>query len=191
MADWYGGPRLRVRLLQEDHEWLALVAGNEDISVYVLASRAMWRFRNWQEKGSKALAEALEIIDGMYCAYQTQLRRQRYVQRKYQRQLRHERNLRRAYERRLRDERNMRRGYEIRLRDERGRRRACETQLQRERDYYERRVRAPAGTAGDVLYDAKVARLLGLAVCSDSDGEARAAFAKARALHRLGALFPA
>ena len=173
MADRYDGPRLRVRPLQEDHEWLAMFAANEDTSVYVLASRAMWRFRDWQGKSSKALGEALEIIDGMYCASQKQLRRQRYIQRKYQRQLRHEHNLRRAYERQLRNERYMRRGYEIRLRDERGRRRACETQLRRQRDYYERQVRASAGTPSDMLYDAKVARLLDLAVCSDSDGAQR------------------
>ena len=191
MADRYSGPKLSVRVLREDHERLTMFAANEDVGVYLLASRAMRRFRNWQEKGSKALDEALEIIDGMYCAYQNQLRRQRYIQHEYQRRLRHERNQRRMYERQLRHERSMRRIYEIRLRDERGRRHAYETQLQRQRDYYERQVRAATETPRDVLYGPKVARLLDLAVCSDSDGEARAAFAKARALHRLMALFPA
>jgi hypothetical protein len=85
----------------------------------------------------------------------------------------------------LRRERNMRRACEMRLRDEVGRRRAYEKQRQHHRDYYEGRVRAAAGAHAGVLYGPKVARLLDLAVCSDSDGEASAALARARALHRL------
>lgn len=189
MADRYSEPNLGVRLLQEDHKWLVLSGNNKGMSVHLVDSHAVWHFRNWQEEGRNLLEEALEVIDYLHRVYQKQVRRQRYVQRKYQNQLRFERNLRRAHERRLRHERNMRRAYELRLRDERARRRAYEEQLRRQRDYYDRPIEATE-TNNHVLYGPKVAKLLDLAVCSDSDGEARAALAKARALHRLVVLSP-
>ena len=188
MADRYGGPELSVRLSRDDHEWLAIVARKENISAPLLVSYAVGYFRYWQEKGSKALEN---IIDGIYRAYQDQARRQRYMQQKYQKQLRCERNLRRAYEKQLRHERNMRRAYEIRLRNERARRRAHEKQPRQGRDRYEQRVTAGTAAPGGLLYGPKVTRLLDLAVCSDSVGEATAALAKARALHRLTASFTA
>lgn len=191
MANRYSGLKLDVRLLHEDHKRLVMSASNEAISVHLLVSRAVWHFRDWQEKGRSALEEALEVIDYLYRAYQRQLRRQRYMQGRYQKQLRHERNLRRAYERQLRRERNIRRAYEIRLRDERAWRRAYEKQLRRQRDYDEPPARPTMENHGDVLYGPKVAKLLDLAVCSGSDDEARAAFEKARALHRPVVLSPA
>jgi len=48
-------------------------------------------------------------------------------------------------------------------------------------------MRATAEAHGNALYGAKVARLLNLAVCSESVGEATAALVKARALHRVAA----
>jgi hypothetical protein len=188
MADRYGGAELGVRLSRDDHEWLATVARKENISAPLLVSYAVWYFRYWQEKGSKALEN---IIDSMYRAYQDQARRQRHMQQEHQKQLRRERNLRRASERQLRHERNMRRVYEIRLRNERARRRAHEKQPRQERDHYGQRATAGTAAQGGLLYGPKVARLLDLAVCSDSDGEATAALAKARALRRLTASFPA
>ena len=190
MADRYSRLTLGIRLLQEDHKWLVMSASNEGVSVHLLDSRVVWHVSNWQKKGRNLLGEALEAIDCLCRAYQKQLRRQRYIEREYQKQLRYERNLRRVYERQLRHERNMRRAYEIRLRDERARRRAYEKRLRRQRDYYERPTAAAAETHNDALYGPRVAKLLDLAVCSDSDGEARAAFAKARALHRLAVLLP-
>ena len=188
MANRYGGPELSVRLSRGDREWLAIVARRENVSAPLLASCAVGYFRYWQEKGSKALEN---VIESMYRAYQDQARRQRYMQLEYQRQLRRERNLRRAYERQLRHERNMRRVYEIRLRNERARRRADEKPPRHERDHDEQRAAAGTAAQGGLLYGPKVARLLALAVCSDSDGEATAALAKARALRRLTASFPA
>ena len=75
-----------------------------------------------------------------------------------------------------------------------------EEQLRRQRNYYERRIRAerimaarrrpmqPAlGLYGNARHRPKVAKLLALAVSSNSDGEAAAAFAKARELYRRAA----
>jgi hypothetical protein len=159
----------------------------EDVSVRLLAVRAAWNVRNWQQKGGRTLDEVLDVISIIYRAYQRQLQRQGYLQRTYQRQLRHERNLRRMYQGQLRNERSRRRVYQIRLRHERSRRRECEEQWQRQRIYYQQQIGAAAKAQGNALYGAKVARLLNLAVCSASDGEATAALAKARALHRLAA----
>jgi hypothetical protein len=61
-------------------------------------------------------------------------------------------------------------------------------QLQRQRDRYERQARAATEANRDALYSPTVARLLAVAVCSESDGEAKAAFAKARTLYRVRAL---
>ncbi len=58
-------------------------------------------------------------------------------------------------------------------------------ELRQVRHYYERRLAAPARAERTLVYGARVARLLALAVSTDSEGEARAALAKARALHHL------
>jgi hypothetical protein len=76
----------------------------------------------------------------------------------------------REYEKELRRERNLRRGYE--------------TLLWAELDYDQWRLTAMAEACCHVLCSPTVAKLLALAVCSDSDYEASAAFARARALHR-------
>ena len=62
-------------------------------------------------------------------------------------------------------------------------RRAYQRRLQRQRDCYERHARAATEANRDALYSPTVARLLALAVCSESDGEAKAAFTKARTLY--------
>jgi hypothetical protein len=92
--------------------------------------------------------------------YQKQVGRQRYFQCEYQMQSRRLHNQRRAYQR----------------------------QLQRQRDCYERQARAATEANRDALYSPTVARLLAVAVCSESDGEAKAAFTKARMLYRIRAL---
>jgi uncharacterized protein DUF2786 len=56
-------------------------------------------------------------------------------------------------------------------------------ELRQVRQYYQRRLAAPARAGPAPVYGARVARLLALAVSTNSDGEARAALAKARALH--------
>jgi Protein of unknown function (DUF2786) len=59
-------------------------------------------------------------------------------------------------------------------------------ELRQVRRYYERRLAGPAPAAPAPVYGARVAGLLALAVSTDSEGEARAALAKARALHQPG-----
>lgn len=187
MADRYGGPRLSVRPWRHDDQWPARVAKPHDVSVRQLAARAVWNVRSWQQQGGRTLDEALDVLNVIYRAYQRQLQRERYLQRTHQRQLRRERNLRRMYQGQLRTELGRRRAYQMRLRHERSRRREYEEQLQCQRLYYEQQMRAAAEAQGNALYGARVARLVNLAVCSESDGEATAALAKARALHRLAA----
>jgi hypothetical protein len=175
MADRYYAPPPGVRLSREDYKWLARFARQEATSVQAVVDNAVWFFRYWQAEGKKAFEEALESIVFLSCEYHKQVRRQRYFHREYQIQARRLHNMRRAHQKQLRQERNMRRAYE--------------KQLQCQRDYCERLVRAAAEPHRDALYGPTVAKLLALAVSSESDGEARAALEKARALHRLAALF--
>ena len=58
-------------------------------------------------------------------------------------------------------------------------------ELRQMRHHFERRLAGPVRAARAPVYGARVARLLALAVSTDSDGEARAALDKARALHHL------
>jgi hypothetical protein len=221
MADEYRASPLSVRLSQEDREWLAKRADDEDVSVHALIRRAVEHFRYWQEEGEEALKEALEIFEAERSGHDDERRRRLYFQREYdvqsrrlhdmlrderhrrweqEKQLRDERDLRAAYEDRLRDERNLRRQsrrlrdmlrderhrrweQEKQLRDERDLRAERESRLRDERDYYERQAKA-AEAYRNALYGPTIAKLLTLAIRSESDGEATAAFAKARALHR-------
>jgi uncharacterized protein DUF2786 len=59
-------------------------------------------------------------------------------------------------------------------------------ELRQIRRYYQSRPTGPARTGHPPVYGARVARLLALAVSTDSEGEARAALARARALHHPG-----
>lgn len=102
--------------------------------------------------------------------YQKQARRQYWLKRECQVQSRRLHEQRRAYQKRLWQERNLRR--------------ACERQLRDARSCGERRATAAPEANRDALYSPTVARLLALAVCSESDGEAKAAFTKARTLYR-------
>jgi hypothetical protein len=118
--------------------------------------------------------------------YEKQLRDERNLRRQSRRlhdMLRDERHLRWEQEKQLRDERNLRAEYEKQLRDERNLRAEREKQLRDERDYHERRAKA-AQWRRNVLDGQTVAKLLTLAIRSESDAEATVAFAKARALHR-------
>jgi hypothetical protein len=60
-------------------------------------------------------------------------------------------------------------------------------ELRQMRQYYERRSVTPARAEHTPLYGAKIAKLLALAVSTNSEGEATAALAKARALHHPAA----
>ena len=131
---------------------------------------------------------------------ESQLRDERDRRIECEKQLREERKLRLQAQRlhdMLRDERHRRWEQESQLRDERDRRIECENQLQDERNRRaesERRLRGDRDDAGrqamaaaadhDAPYDPTVAKLLALAIYSESGSEATAAFAKARALHR-------
>jgi hypothetical protein len=118
--------------------------------------------------------------------YENQLRDARNLRRQSRRlhdMLREERHLRWEQEKQLRDERNLRAAYENQLRDERNLRAKRENQLRDERDYHERQAGA-AEAYRHAWYGPTVAKLLTLAIRSESDAEAMAAFAKARALHR-------
>jgi hypothetical protein len=183
-------PPLSARLLREHREWLAMVAEQNKLSVSALLNRAVWHFRNWQEKGRAILAEVLAAIDAVGRAYEKQAMRLRYAERRHRLQLRRQRNLRRAYEKQLRRERALRHAYGKQLRRERALRRACEKQLLRQRGCEEWPEAAVAEISRNTSCSLKVAKLLALAVGSDSDGEATTAFAKARMLHRPVALFP-
>ena len=187
MTDRHSGSRPNIRSPRDDHERPASPASPEDVSVRQLVIRAVWKVRSRQQKGGKTLDEVLDVIAVVYGAYQRQLQCQSYLQRMHQKQLRRERNVRRRYQGQLQNERSRRREYQMRLREERSRRHEYEEQLQHQRKHYERQIRAATEAHVNALYSAKVARLLNLAVCSESDGEATAALAKARALHRLAA----
>lgn len=157
------------RLQQEDREWLAQLASREHVSVQVLVNRAIRYFRSWETYGRRAVGDAVQTIDWACGEYEAQLTRGRSVRRAYEQQLRRERGTRRAYERQLQHERDLRR--------------ACEERLRRQSRYYERRVNTDSDAQRNALYSPKVAKLLALAICSQSDSEAAAAFAKARSLH--------
>jgi uncharacterized protein DUF2786 len=60
-------------------------------------------------------------------------------------------------------------------------------ELRQLRRFYERQLAAQARAERTPLYGARVARLLALALSTDSEGEATAALAKARALHHPAA----
>lgn len=200
MADRHLAPPLSICLSPEDHEWLAQLAKHEGASPYTVISRAVRFFRFWHD--NESIVEAALTATYFLREYQKQVRRRRYFQCEYQMQSRRLHNQRRAYQRRLWNEQNLRRECEKRLRNEQNLRRECEEQLlneqslrrayqrqlRRRRDRYERQARAAAGANHDALYSPTVARLLAVAVCSESDGEAQAAFTKARTLYRIRAL---
>jgi hypothetical protein len=64
-------------------------------------------------------------------------------------------------------------------------RREHDQELRQVRHYYHRRLVAPAGTERTPVHGARVARLLALAVSTNSEREGAAALGKAPALHRL------
>lgn len=170
MAGRYHATPPNVRLAQQDHEWLAQLASHERTSVQVLVNRAIRHFRSWETYGRKTVEEAAQTLDWACGEYEAQLARGRIVRRAYEQRLRRERGTRRAYECQLQHERDLRRAYEERLR--------------RQRRHYERQAKTETDTDRNALYGPTVAKLLALAICCQSDGEAEAAFAKARSLHR-------
>lgn len=176
MADKNRASPQSVRLSYEDHEWLAKLAQEENLSVRAMVKRAVRHFRYWQEQGQEALGETLANFESERIVHQDERRRRRYYQRKY------ELKSRRLHDA-LRDVRNLRAKYESQLGDERNLRAKREKQLRNERDFYKRQARA-AEADRNVLNSPTVAKLLTLAIRSDSDGEAMTALAKARALHR-------
>ena len=119
--------RLRVRMQQEDFQWLAWFARQEGVSAAALTGHAVWLLRMWEETIKDTILDVLDGVDALCREHDQELRQVR-------------------------------------------------------RDY-ERRLARPAVAGPAPVYGARVARLLALAVSTDSDGEARAALAKARALH--------
>jgi hypothetical protein len=189
MADRDRASSLSVRLGYEAYEWLAKLAQDEGVNIHTLAKRAVQHFRYWQEEGEEALRQALEVFEAERSACENERRRRLYFQRQYELQSRHlydmlrdERHLRIAYQNQLRDERNLRIAFQNQLRDERNLRVAYQNQPRDERDYERRAGEAQEHRNG--LYSPTVAKLLTLAIRSESDDEARTAVAKARALHR-------
>lgn len=190
MADRYRASPVSVRLSQEDQQWLAKLAHDTNVTAHSLVKQAVQYFRYWQEEGQETLKEALEIFEAERSRLEYERRRRHNIQREMQLQsrrlhamLRDERNRRWKQQIQLRNERIRRIKYENQLRDERTRWAKSEMQLPSKRDDDGRQARA-ATAYRDAPYDPKVAKLLALAICSESDGEATAAFAKARALHR-------
>jgi hypothetical protein len=110
-------------------------------------------FRFWQ--ANENIVETALTAAYFLREYQKQIGRQRYFQSEYQMQSRRLHNQRRAYQRRLWNEQNLRRAYE--------------RQLQRQGDCYEWQARAATEADRDALYSPTVARLLALAVCSESE----------------------
>ena len=159
MADRSYAPPPSARLARDDHEWVTKFARQEDISVQAAVDHAVWLLRWWQTKGKNAVTETLAAVDLMCCEYQKQSRQLHIMRRAYEKQLCRERNIRREYE----------------------------EQLQRQRNRYEQEEKVTVQSHNEPPYGPTVAKLLALAVCSGSDGEAKAAFEKARKLHRLAA----
>lgn len=184
MADRYPARKPGARLSRDDHEWLAKVARREHTSAHAVMNHALLFFRYWHEHGRKTLNEALELIGRVDEEYQRQTRRRRYFEREYRMQSRLLHSVRRACEKQLWEERSIRRKYENKLREERTLRRACEKQLLCQQSH-QQDTKGPRPSYGGTPYGPTVAKLLALAVCSESDGEAETAFEKARALHRL------
>lgn len=176
MADRHRGSSRSVRLGYEDHRWLAERAQDEAVSIQALVKRAVRHFRHWQEKGEDALREALEIFEAERSAGAQERRRRRDAQREYAVQSR-------RLHTRLREERDRRARCETQLREERSLRARRERQLRAERDYYAQQARA-AQAYRNVLVSATVAKLLTLAIRSESAAEAMTAVEKARVLHR-------
>lgn len=131
MGDRHPVGRLSVRLRQEDFQWLAGFARQENVSAAALTGHAVWLLRMWEETIKGAIVDVLDGIDALCREHDQELR-----------QVRH---------------------------------------------HYERQLGRPAQADRTPVYGALVARLLALAVSTDSEGEARAALAKARALHHPGA----
>ena len=189
MVDRHSASPLSVRLSHEDRRWLVKRAEDEDVSVPALIRLAVQQFRYWHEGGEEALNEALEMFEAERRGQEDERRRRLYFQRQYGLQsrrfhdmLRDERHLRWSQEKQLQDERNLRAKREKQLRDERNLRAKREKQLRDDCDYHERQARAAEAYRNDP-YGPTVAKLLTLAIRSESDAEAMAAFAKARALH--------
>jgi len=201
MADSHRACSMRVHFGYEDHEWLSELAQDEAVSMHALVKRAVRHFRHWHEEGEKALEDALEIFEAERSGREDERRRRLYFQREYELQsrrlhhqlrnernlrakveyqLRNERNLRAEREKQLHDERNLRAKVEYQLRNERNLRAEREKQLHDEHEHHERLARA----CSNLPFSPTVARLLTLAVRSDSDAEAMTAVGKARALHR-------
>jgi predicted transcriptional regulator len=180
LADRYRDSPRTVRLSYDDHEWLAQLAEDENLSIRIVVKRAVKHFRYWQEQGQEALKETLETFEAERSLHEDELRLRQHYQRKY------ELNSRRLHDA-LCDMRSLRAKYESRLGDERNLRAERENRLRDERDYYERQARA-AESDQSVSYSPTVAKLLALAIRSDSDAEAMTALAKARAVHRKGRL---
>jgi hypothetical protein len=176
MADIDRASPQSVRLSYDDHEWLAKLAQEENLSIRAMVKRAVRHFRYWQEEGQEALEGTLANFEFERSVYQEERQRRRYYQRKY------ELKSRRLHDA-LRDMRDLRAKHESQLSDERNLRAKREKQLCDERDFYKRQARA-AEADRKVLSSPTVAKLLTLAIRSDSDGEAMTALAKARALHR-------
>jgi len=101
MADRYRASPPSVSLSQEDREWLARIARDEDVSIHALVIRAVQYFRYWQEEGEKALNEALEIFEAERRGHEDERRLRLYYQRDYELQSRRLHNM-------LRDERHRR-----------------------------------------------------------------------------------
>ncbi len=140
-------------------------------------------FQREYELESLRLRKQLHDERNLRAKSEQQLRDERNLRAKTEKQLRDERNLRAKSEKQLHDERNLRAKSEQQLHDERNLRAKTEQQLHDERDYYERQARA-AETYRNVLFSPTVAKLLTLAIRSESDAEAMTAVAKARALNR-------
>ena len=173
MADSHRACSMRVHFGYEDHEWLSELAQDEAVSMHALVKRAVRHFRHWHEEGEKALEDALEIFEAERSGREDERRRRLYFQREYElqsRRLHHQ----------LRNERNLRAKVEYQLRNERNLRAEREKQLHDEHEHHERLARA----CSNLPFSPTVARLLTLAVRSDSDAEAMTAVGKARALHR-------
>lgn len=176
MAGRYRSSPRSVRLSYDDHEWLAKLAQDENVSIRAVVKRAVKDFRYWQEQGQEALIETLANFEAERSVHKEERRLRRHYQRKYESKSRRLHDV-------LRDMRNLRAKYESQLDDERNLRAKLESQLRDERDDHDRQARE-AEADRNVRSSPTVAKLLTLAIRSDSDAEAMTAFAKARALHR-------
>jgi hypothetical protein len=164
-----GAPPLSIRLPQEDLKWLARFTRREGISTQALVNHAIRLFRDWEENRRTTSRQVLELVDLVSIEYENQVRQRKYFERAYRLQSRRLHATRRKYQQLLWQERNLRRRQQ--------------RQVRAQQNSTSQAAAAGSNAYRDALQSPTIAKLLSLAMSSESNNEAAAAFAKARVLY--------